>query len=61
MKTLLLEIEKFLRWFGRLSPEQRAEQAGEISEACQVFADDLEQVIDTLPEDIERSEDADNI
>ncbi|MEO2017277.1 MAG: hypothetical protein ABGZ53_23210 [Fuerstiella sp.] len=56
MKELLLNIERFLRWFSRLTPEEHAQQAGEISEASQAFADELEQLIDSLPDDLDDSE-----
>jgi hypothetical protein len=53
MKTLLFEIERFLRWLSELSADEKAKSSGDISEAAQVFADQLEPIVDSLDDDAE--------
>lgn len=43
MEDLLLKIEKVLRWYLNLTPEQRAERSAEISEAFQVIVDEIDE------------------
>lgn len=43
MDDLLLKIEKVLRWYLNLTPQERAERSAEISEAFQVIVDQIDQ------------------
>ena len=43
MDDLLLKIEKVLRWYLSLTPQERAKRSAEISEAFQVIVDQIDQ------------------
>ena len=51
MKTLLFEIERFLRWLSELPADQLASHGADISEASQAFAEQLEPIVDSMDDD----------
>jgi hypothetical protein len=51
MKTLLFEIERFLRWLSELPADQLANHGADISEASQAFAEQLEPIVDSMDDD----------
>lgn len=51
MKQLILNVERFLRFFLSLTPDQRQLQQMELSEAAQALADELEDLAETLPDE----------
>jgi hypothetical protein len=51
MKTLLFEIERFLRWLSDLPADQLASHGADISEASQAFAEQLEPIVDSMDDD----------
>ncbi len=48
MKTLLVELEKFLRWLSETTPEERRAQDSQIQEMAQILVAQIEPINDRL-------------
>jgi hypothetical protein len=48
MKSLLIEIERFLRWLRDCTPDERRQHDSEISEMTTALVDQLEPLIDRI-------------
>ncbi|EMI40936.1 hypothetical protein [Rhodopirellula sp. SWK7] len=48
MKTLLVELEKFLRWLSETTPEERRAQDSKIQEMAQILVAQIEPINDRL-------------
>lgn len=52
-EKLLTELERFLRWLARLNRDEKREHSADITEAADVFADQIMEINEDVGDDTE--------